>query len=196
MTANAGTAPHKPLPRFAVFISGGGRTLLNIHDHIERGTLRAEIALVVASAECTGAARARERGLSVEIHAGHLTPESLDAILATTNPDWIVLAGYIKKLPILPRYRGRVVNIHPALLPKFGGHGLHGMRVHKAVLDAHETISGCTVHLADDDYDTGPIILQKTCPVLSGDTPESLAARVFECEREAYPQALAKLIDT
>ncbi|QQS09767.1 MAG: phosphoribosylglycinamide formyltransferase [Phycisphaerales bacterium] len=194
MTTSDTHTPRRALPRLGVFISGGGRTLLNIHDHIQRGTLRAEIVLVVASSECPGAARARERGLHVEIHAGHLTPESLDAILAQTNPDWIVLAGYLKKLPILPRYRGRVVNIHPALLPKFGGHGLHGLRVHKAVLDARESISGCTVHLADDDYDTGPIILQRTCPVLPGDTPETLAARVFECEREAYPQALAKLL--
>ncbi len=194
MTSSVAKEPPRALPRLAIFISGGGRTLLNIHDHIQRGTLHAEIALVVASSESPGATRAQERGLHVEIHPGHLSPVALDAILSRTNPDWIVLAGYLKKLPILPRYRGMVVNIHPALLPKFGGHGLHGLRVHKAVLDARESITGCTVHLADDDYDTGPIILQKTCPVLPGDTPEMLAARVFECEREAYPQALTKLL--
>ncbi len=187
-------APARGPARLAVLISGGGRTLLNLHDHARAGRLPGEIALVVASAECEGARRARERGLPVEVVVGVIPRARLDTLLREHRIDWVVLAGYLKLVEIPERWRGRVVNIHPALLPKFGGPGMYGHRVHEAVLAAGERESGCTVHFADDRYDTGPIILQRRCPVVPGDTPESLAARVFEQECLAYPEALRRLL--
>ncbi len=181
--------------RLAVLISGGGRTLLNIHDHIRRGDLACEIPLVIASSECPGAQRARERGLHVEVMPGRIAEPTLVAALAKHAIDFVILAGYLKLLPIPPAFRGRVVNIHPALLPRFGGPGMHGRRVHEAVLAAGERESGCTVHFCDERFDTGAIILQRRCPVLPGDTPDTLAARVFEEELIAYPQALRTLIE-
>jgi phosphoribosylglycinamide formyltransferase-1 len=104
--------------------------------------------------------------------------------------DLVCLAGFLSLLVIPEEYEGRVLNIHPSLLPKFGGKGMHGQLVHQAVLDAGETESGCTVHLADNTYDTGPVLLQRRCPVEPGDNAASLAARIFELECEAYPQAI------
>lgn len=190
------TRPVSPA-RLAVLISGGGRTLLNLQDHVERGTLPARIALVIASSdspEHPGASRARERGLHVEVIPGRIPRERLGAMLRAHGIDWVVLAGYLKLVEIPEAYRGRVVNIHPALLPRHGGPGMFGERVHRAVLASGDRESGCTVHLCDDRYDTGPIVLQRRCPVLPGDTPATLAARVFEEEKEAYPEALARLI--
>jgi len=180
--------------RLAILISGGGRTLTNIADAIERRELDASIALVIASAECPGATLARERGFPVEIIPGVIFRDVLDARLHAHRVDWIILAGYLKLLNIPASYRGRVFNIHPALLPKFGGHGMYGRKVHEAVLAAGEKETGCTVHFCDDEFDTGPIILQRKCQVLPGDTPETLAARVFEEEKRAYPDAIARLI--
>jgi phosphoribosylglycinamide formyltransferase-1 len=104
------------------------------------------------------------------------------------------MAGFLSLWTIPPDLAGRVLNIHPALLPKFGGKGMHGHHVHEAVLAAHETESGCTVHYADNTYDTGPIILQRKVPVLPADTPDSLAARVFEQECLAYPEAIRQVL--
>lgn len=180
--------------RLAVLISGGGRTLLNLAEHIRAGDLNASIALVIASAECPGAQKAREAGLVTLIIPGSIPAARLQGLLAEHRIDLVVLAGYLKLLDIPPGFQGRVVNIHPALLPRHGGPGMYGQRVHAAVLAASEPVSGCTVHLCDARYDTGPILLQATCPVLPGDTPESLAQRVFELEKVAYPKALQTLI--
>lgn len=185
-----------PPRRLAVFISGGGRTLMNLLERTRRGDLPAEVALVVASGDCPGVGRAREAGLSVIVPPAPLDADALERLLAEHAIDLVVLAGYLKLLPIPPTYRGRVLNIHPALLPKFGGPGMFGSRVHQAVLAAGEQQSGCTVHFCDDRYDTGPIVLQRTCPVLPGDTPETLAQRVFEQELEAYPQAIQNVLGT
>ena len=179
--------------RLAVLISGGGRTLLNIHDHITRG-VPAEIALVIASGPCAGVERARQRGLHVEVMPGRIAEDALAAVLTKHAIDYVILAGYLKLLPIPPAFPGRVVNTHPALLPRFGGPGMHGHHVHEAVLAAGERESGCTVHFCDDQFDTGAIILQRRCPVVPGDTPDTLAARVFEEEKIAYPAALKSLI--
>lgn len=185
-----------PVPaRLAVFISGGGRTLAHIHDCIARNDLCASIPLVVASGECAGASRARTAGLHVEVIAGEIPVSTLGPLLAKHAIDWIVLAGYLKLLHIPSAYGGKVVNVHPALLPKFGGHGMYGRRVHEAVLAAGETESGCTAHFCDEEFDTGPTIVQRRCPVLPEDTPETLAARVFEQERLAYPEAIRRLIE-
>jgi len=181
-------------PRLAVCISGGGRTLLNLADRIDAGDLDAEIGVVIASRECPGAERARKRGFEVAIEPGDIAPERLSAILHAAGADWVVLAGYLRLLPIPPAFAGRVVNIHPALLPAFGGPGMHGERVHRAVIEAGCKVSGCTVHLCDAAYDTGPIVLQKVCPVRDDDTPETLGARVFELEKAALPEALGMLL--
>lgn len=181
--------------RLAVFLSGTGRTLVNLAGAIERGELPAEIGLVVASRPCQGIERTRELGLRSMVIEGDIGLESLEGLLEENRIDWVVLAGYLRLLPVPAKWRGRVVNIHPALLPDFGGPGMYGDRVHRAVLESGARESGCTVHLCDGGYDTGPIVLQRRCPVLDGDTPGTLAERVFALETEAYPEALRLLIE-
>jgi len=199
-------ANNRPPPaRLGVFVSGGGRTMANLVDCARSGTLDAEVAVVIASKGVPAIERARALGVPTEIHPGTLTGEAIDAIAERHGLDWIVLAGYLRRVPITPRVADRVVNIHPGLLPgdgtagRFGGAGMHGAAVHRAVIAAFDrgevTESGCTVHLCDDAYDTGPVVLTRRCPVLPGDTPEALAARVFELELEAYPAALQRLIE-
>ncbi len=188
------SGPRREPARLAVLISGGGRSLLNIHDAIVAGSLRASIPLVIASRDCPGVVRARERGLNVRVIPGRIPRDSLEQVLVEHRIEWVVLAGYLSYLEIPDRCRGRVVNIHPSLLPAFGGPGMYGHHVHEAVLSAGAKESGCTVHLVDDRYDEGPIVLQLRCPVLPGDTPDTLAARVFELECRAYPQALRTLV--
>jgi len=174
-------------------LSGSGRTLLNLQKVIEAGRLPARIVLVIASRECLGAERARGLGLKTVVEPGVISAERLGALLRRAGAEWVALAGYLKLVKIPAGFEGRMVNIHPALLPKFGGPGMHGRRVHEAVIAAGEKESGCTVHLCDAHFDSGDIILQSRCPVLPGDTAETLAARVFELECEAYPQALRKV---
>ena len=183
-----------PPARLAVMLSGGGRTLLNLCDAADAGRIPARVALAIVSADNAGAQRARERGLPTLVLPGVIPADHLERTLREHAIDWVVLAGYLKKVRIPPAYRGHVVNIHPALLPDFGGPGMYGDRVHAAVLASGAKHSGCTVHLCDEEYDRGPIILQRTCPVLPGDDTRSLAARVFEQERLAYPEALAILL--
>lgn len=177
-----------------VMLSGSGRTLMNLQDRIEDGSLDARIVRVIASRPCKGAQRARARGLDVEIVEGDIDVSHFESMLLGVEADWVVLAGYLRRCPIPKSYEGRIVNIHPALLPEFGGRGMHGMRVHRAVLEAGETESGCTVHLCDNEYDSGPIVAQARCPVMPDDTPESLAARVFELELSLYPSSLGELM--
>ncbi len=181
-------------PRLCVMISGGGRTLLNLADHIERGTLEAEIAVVIASHHCAGVDRARTRGLQAIVMPGVPESSALERTLAEAAVDWVVLGGYLRLLRIAERYRWRFVNIHPALLPSFGGPGMYGMSVHRAVIDAGCRVSGCTVHLCDERFDHGPILAQRACEVSENDTPESLAARVFDLECALYPETLARLL--
>lgn len=180
-------------PRLAVLLSGGGRTLLNLCDRIQAGSLHATIPLVIADRDCAGLDRARARGLHALRIPGVMNAEVLRALCAAHSIDWIVLAGYLRMVRIPRGYETRVVNIHPSLLPKFGGPGMHGHKVHEAVLAAGESESGATVHLCDAHFDTGPVVLQGRCPVLPGDTPDSLAARVFAVECELLPAALTQL---
>ncbi len=177
-----------------VFVSGTGRTLANLIARCHDGSLPARIGLVVASRECPALGIARDAGIEARVEAGELSADRLVKLL-DDRFDWVVLAGYLKLLPVPTGWEGRIVNIHPALLPGFGGAGMYGMRVHRAVLESGAATSGCTVHLCDSAYDTGEIIEQRTCTVEPGDTPESLAQRVFELELEAYPAALKRLID-
>lgn len=117
--------------------------------------------------------------------------------LAAANVEWICLAGYLRLLPpeVLSKFEKRILNIHPALLPKFGGRGMYGIRVHEAVLASGEKESGCTVHFVTENYDEGPIILQKRCPVEPDDTAETLALRILKLEHRAYSEALKKVIE-
>jgi formyltetrahydrofolate-dependent phosphoribosylglycinamide formyltransferase len=159
--------------------------------------MSAHIALVISSNPAAGGIeRARRAGLPVEVIRREDHPslasfsEAIFARCRAVQPDLVTLAGFLKLIKIPPDFVERVMNIHPGLLPAFGGKGMYGHRVHEAVLQAGARTSGCTVHFVDDQYDHGPIILQRTVPVLDTDTPETLAARVFEQECEAYPEAI------
>ncbi len=182
--------------RLGVPLSGGGRTLLNICDEIDAGRLAAQVGVVIASRECKGIERAQARGLRVELVPYKQVPDTetysarIVEILDAAKVDLVIQAGFLSLWYIPPQYAGKVMNIHPALLPKFGGHGMWGHHVHEAVIAAGETESGCTIHFVTNEYDAGPIILQKTVPVLPGDTPDDLAARVFEVECQAFPEAI------
>jgi formyltetrahydrofolate-dependent phosphoribosylglycinamide formyltransferase len=183
----------KPI-NLAVLLSGGGRTLINLHEHIESGKLDARIEVVVSSsASCRGVERARGRGLrTVIVDPRTMGDEEFHERISNTveSADLVCLAGFLFLWRIPEPFIGRVINIHPALLPEFGGKGMYGHHVHEAVLTAGRKESGCTVHFCDNQYDHGPIILQRRVPVLPGDTPDILAARVFEQECIAYPQAV------
>ncbi|MFY9342937.1 MAG: phosphoribosylglycinamide formyltransferase [Planctomycetota bacterium] len=176
-------------PRLAVLLSGAGRTLQNLLDRIGDGRMRASIAGVGSDrADAFGLQRAMEHGLD----ARHLKDASAtESWLSELGVDLVILAGYLRLLPIGPELHNRVLNIHPALLPKFGGKGMHGDHVHAAVLASGDKESGCTVHLCNERYDEGRILLQARVPVLPKDTPSALAARVFAAECECYPAAIA-----
>ena len=182
----------QPTP-IAVMLSGGGRTLVNLLENIDAGRLNARVVLVVASKECGGAERARERGIPTRVMPGQIPEDELRRVLAQSGAAWVVLAGYLKKVSIPREYAGRVVNIHPALLPAFGGAGMYGMRVHEAVVRAGVRITGATVHLCDDEYDRGPILEQEAVRVEPTDSPADVAAKVFAAECRVYPRALAAL---
>ena len=184
--------------RLGVLVSGGGRTLFNIADCIDRGTLPATVAMVISSrAEAPAVHRAEERGLDVRVASrGDFASEDemhdeITAWLLEGFVDLVCLGGYLRWFRVDPPFENRVMNIHPALLPDFGGPGMYGAKVHRAVLDSGATVSGCTVHFVDDQYDHGPIILQRTCPVLPDDDVDHLAGRVFEHECIAYPHAIS-----
>lgn len=184
-------------PRLAVLLSGSGSTLQNFMDCIDAGRLRAEIAVVVGSkAGAFGVERARRAGLPAQVVERRAFPDAhgfndaLHAELDRHRFDLIVLAGFLSPFELRGRYDGRVMNIHPSLLPAFGGQGFYGDRVHRAVLEAGVKLSGCTVHFADDAYDRGPIIAQGAVPVEDDDTVETLAARVHAVENELYPEAV------
>jgi phosphoribosylglycinamide formyltransferase-1 len=150
--------------------------------------------MVIASRECPGAELARERGITTRVIGGTIPRDVLGGMLQDAQIGLVVLAGYLKLVQVPRGYEGRVVNIHPALLPGFGGPGMHGEHVHRAVLDAGCKVSGCTVHLCDERYDTGPILAQAACEVRDDDSPASLAARVFALECDLYPRTLERLL--
>ena len=190
--------PARRPPRLAVLISGAGRSLDNLVERIRAGRLAATIEVVISSRDdVRGVRLAAAAGLLVQVVSPRgVGPAALgEAIFARCDAaaaDLVVMAGFLHLVTVPPRFAGRVINIHPSLLPAFGGKGFHGMHVHRAVLDRGCTVSGCTVHLVDDEYDHGRILLQQTVPVLPDDTPESLAARVFAAECDALPEAIAR----
>ena len=184
--------------RLAVLLSGSGRTMMNLHARILDGNLPANIHVVVSSrGDVAGVEKARRAGLcTVVIERKGLSADAFnDAITrAVEGADLVCMAGFLSLWRIPEFWRGRVVNIHPALLPEFGGKGMYGHNVHEAVLAARKSESGCTVHFCDNQYDHGDIILQRRVPVLPSDTTDTLAARVFEQECIAYPEAVRMLI--
>jgi len=184
--------------KVAVLVSGGGRSLENLAIAITHHGIDAEIEEVISSDPgAYGLERARNLGLPATTIPRDRTGMSLEAFsrrvfeqLDRRGIDLVCLAGFLWKLAIPAPYRDRVLNIHPSLLPAFGGQGMYGHHVHEAVLAAGCKVSGCTVHFADRAYDEGPILIQRPCPVALNDTPTSLAARVFEQECIAYPEAV------
>lgn len=175
--------------RIAVLASGGGSNLQALIDRFQnRADAPARVALVVASRPGVGALeRAVRAGIDTVTLGEH--PGELGRALDSHRIDLVVLAGYLRRVPdaVVERFRGRILNVHPALLPAFGGHGMYGLRVHRAVLEAGVRVSGVTVHLVDERYDEGPILAQWPVPVLPGDTAEGLAARVLRVEHQLLP---------
>ena len=195
-------APRNPpiagLPiRLAVCVSGEGTTLQNLIDRIRSRRLKAEIVQVVASRPRIGAiARAEAAGIPLALanyNARSRTEFSSSVFepIRHSKADLVILAGFLALVKIPPDYKGRVINVHPSLIPSFCGKGFYGSNVHKAVLAMGAKVSGCTIHFADDDYDNGPIIAQRPVPVLEDDTIDALAARVFKEECKALPEAIA-----
>jgi phosphoribosylglycinamide formyltransferase-1 len=186
----------------AVLVSGSGTDLQSILDAEAAGTLNATVRLVISNkASAFGLERARKAGVRAE-HVSQKTEGSFDGVaeemlslFAEEKIDLIVLAGYLKLVhpDIIRKYRRRIINIHPALLPKYGGKGMYGMKVHRAVLAAKDTVSGPTVHFVDEIYDHGTIIAQRSVPVKEDDTPEELQARVLEIEHQILPETIARL---
>jgi formyltetrahydrofolate-dependent phosphoribosylglycinamide formyltransferase len=188
--------PDSPLP-VAVLISGGGTTLRNLIEKIEAGSLDVEIRLVISSSPKAGGLHYAEKaGIPSDVvvrKAFDSTEAFSDAIFSRcrrAGAAWVVMGGFLKRVTIPQDFANRVLNIHPALIPSFCGEGFYGHHVHEAVLEYGAKISGCTVHFADNQYDHGPVILQKAVPVMDDDTPDTLAARVFQAECEAYPEVL------
>ena len=188
--------------RLGFLASHGGSNVQAIIDACRAGKLDAELCVVICNnSKSQVLDRARQAGIAtchLSSHT-HPDPEALDAamleMLRNHRVNLIVLAGYMRKLGprTLAQYRGRVLNIHPALLPKFGGTGMYGHHVHEAVIAAGEKESGATIHLVTEEYDRGTIIAQRKIPVLAGDTPDSLAARVLEVEHQLYADTLANI---
>ncbi|MBI4417547.1 MAG: phosphoribosylglycinamide formyltransferase [Ignavibacteriales bacterium] len=183
----------------AVFASGRGSNLGAILEAIRKGDLPARLSVVISNNASAGALElARSNHIPAvrirqqEYPSEEAFSEALISLLAQHEVDFIALAGYMRMIPpdVIARFRNRITNIHPALLPSFGGSGMYGMRVHEAVIRSGVKISGVTVHLVDEEYDHGPIVMQRAIEVTANDDPVSLAAKVQKLEHEMYPQAL------
>lgn len=183
--------------RVAVLLSGEGTSLENLCEEIDAGRVPAEVCVVVSSKrEAGGLARAARRGIPALVLSrkdygdGARFNDALHDALAPHEVELVALLGFLSIFEPRERYAGRVINVHPALVPAFSGKGFYGARVHRAVLEAGVRVSGATVHFADDQYDTGPILLQEAVPVLASDSAARLAARVQAVERRLVPEAI------
>ena len=194
---------NKNKKRRAVLVSGGGSNLQSIINNIEQGNLNCEISYVIADRECYGLKRAEKHGIKNVLLDRKVLKEKLSDEISNVlenddeKTDYIVLAGYLSILSpeFIKKWSRKIINIHPSLLPKFGGKGMYGMNVHRAVIEAKETESGCTIHFVDTGVDTGEIILQIKVPVLSDDTPEVLQKRVLEKEHVLLIEGIKKLLE-
>ena len=194
---------HGKPARIAVFLSGGGSNFQALIDAHRAGILSGQVVWVVASSgKAGGLQRAESAGIETFVYrlkdyeSEKAAAVDISGKLKEREIEYIALAGYLKLLPVevVRAFKGKIVNIHPALLPKFGGKGMYGRRVHEAVLAAGEKESGVTIHLVDEIYDNGRMLEQVKVPVLDGDSPETLAARVLKQEHRLYPRVLEKLI--
>ncbi len=177
--------------KMAVLLSGSGRTLDNFHERIQAGSLAAEIQVVISNVQgVLGLQKAEKYGYPAFHAAGN---ETINDILQNYEIDIICLAGYLKLYSPPPALSRGVINIHPALIPSFCGDGFYGHHVHSAVKKRGCTLSGCTVHFADENYDEGPIILQKSVELDYGDDIDTIAAKVFAIECEAFPEAINRV---
>ena len=187
--------------KIAVLISGSGSNLQSIIDSIEKGELNCSIEAVISDNEnAYGLVRAKEKNINTYVVDKKVLGEKLSEEIFNIidgKVDLIVLAGYLSILKgkILRSFKGRIINIHPSLLPAFGGKGMYGLRVHKKVIETGIDVSGCTVHFVDEEIDNGDIILQKTVAVYSDDTPESLQQRVLQQEHIALPEAIKMVVE-
>ncbi len=184
--------------KLAVFVSGTGTNLVNIISKSEEGYSTSEVVLVVSNHDCEAIRVSTRAGIQTKVidpgnFAGELEfGESLHGALKESKVDLVVLAGFLKKVPdiVVKSFPGRIINIHPALLPSFGGKGMYGMKVHQAVIDYGCRVSGATVHIVDTEYDHGPVVLQRCVQVDDGETPESLASKIHRLEYELLPEAI------
>ncbi|HKJ13403.1 MAG: phosphoribosylglycinamide formyltransferase [Desulfobulbaceae bacterium] len=180
------------MQKMAVLLSGSGRTLDNFHERIQDGSLNAEIKVVISNVkDVLGLQKAEKYGYPNYHAVGN---GAINEILKDYDVNLICLAGYLKLYEPPPELQRNVLNIHPALIPSFCGDGFYGMRVHRAAKAKGVTVSGCTVHFADNRYDEGPIVVQKCVPLAYDDTPEEIAAKVFAVECIAFPEAI-NLVD-
>ena len=187
--------------KIAVLVSGSGSNLQSIIDNVENGNLNCEITYVIADRECYGLQRAEKYGIETllldrKIIDNKLANEIIDSTLEGCKTDYIVLAGYLSILTekFIKKWDKRVINIHPSLLPKFGGKGMYGIKVHEAVIKAGEKESGCTVHFVTNEIDAGEIITNVKIPVLEDDTPETLQKRVLEQEHKLLIKGIKKIL--
>ncbi|MGO9482174.1 MAG: phosphoribosylglycinamide formyltransferase [Candidatus Kryptoniota bacterium] len=184
--------------RLAVFVSGKGTNLLNIIKKHEDGFLKSEVGLVISDHACDAVENSKRVGIETRIADPRTFPGEIQFgdflldVLKRYEVEFIVLAGFLKKIPdvVVRRFENRIINIHPALLPSFGGKGMYGTKVHQAVIDYGCKVSGATVHIVDSEYDRGPIVLQRCVPVKGQDTPETLASKVHQLEYDLLPEAI------
>jgi len=181
--------------RIAVFASGTGSNLEALFEALGDRDDAAIVLVASDRPEASALGRARDRGVAAETIGDPADADEIGALLERHRIEWIVLAGYLKKVPVVNRWRNRILNIHPALLPKFGGKGMYGRRVHRAVLEAGESVSGATVHLVDEEYDRGPTVAQREVAVEPDDTPDSLAERVLEVEHRLLPEVVIAAVE-
>ncbi|GKV14946.1 hypothetical protein SLEP1_g25743 [Rubroshorea leprosula] len=190
--------------KLAVFVSGGGSNFRSIHEACVRGSVNGDVVVLVTNKEgCGGAKYARDKGIPVILfprireEPDGLSPKDLVTFLGRFGVDFILLAGYLKLIPVelIRAYPRSILNIHPSLLPAFGGKGYYGMKVHKAVIASGARYSGPTIHFVDEHYDTGRILAQRVVPVLASDTAEDLAARVLKEEHQLYIEVTAALCE-
>lgn len=184
--------------KIAIFASGSGTNAENIVDYFKMDS-HIKVSLILSN---KNSAYVLERARKLNIKSAVFTPDQLnnstfiDSILDEEKIDAIILSGFLLKVPdrLIAKYAGKIINIHPALLPKFGGKGMYGMKVHKAVIDSGDTQSGITIHLVDEYYDNGTILFQSTCNIEPGDTPESLAEKIHKLEYRYFPEVIGKYL--
>ncbi len=183
-----------------VAVSGGGRSLENLIEYAKLHKSFVIKGVISSNPKCGAVHIAEKHSIPMQVHAFRNAeiqdPTFIDALnVWCSRAELICLAGFIKKFPLLPRFHRSMINIHPALLPKYGGRGMYGVRVHRAVLQNHERESGVSVHFVDDEYDTGPIIAQSRVEVWPDDTEQSLADRVFSSEKRILPRVIEGLLN-